>query len=82
MVTGVLAKGTKRMRRAIAKLSDSLLSVVVPQTTATAGYERRCTNHNCHGDLWKWQQRYCSGNCSQWYDYSPCQYVSSACAAT
>jgi hypothetical protein len=70
------------MRRTIARLSDGLLSIVVPRTTATAGYEYRCTNSNCPGGRWKKQQRYCSGNCSAWYDTSQCVYVSSACAAT
>lgn len=70
------------MRRTIAKLSDTLLAVVVPRTTATAGYEYRCTNRRCPVDLWKRQQRYCSGNCSEWYDITTCKYVSSACAAT
>jgi hypothetical protein len=52
------------MTRTIGKLADRMLSVVVPRTTAAAGYEYTCwycggTNARC------W--RYCAGDCSRWY---------------
>lgn len=57
------------MTRTIAKLADRLLSVVVPQTTATAGMEYRCLF--CYGSIMQKSWRYCAGDCSQWY-YDPC----------
>ena len=52
------------MTRTIGKLADRLLSAVVPQTTAAAGYEYTC--RSCGGTNAKCS-RYCSGNCSPWY---------------
>ncbi|MEV6923330.1 hypothetical protein AB0M46_02290 [Dactylosporangium sp. NPDC051485] len=56
------------MTRIIGRLADRLMSVVVPRTTATAGYETEC--HSCFlggggtDSLWT---RYCAGSCSKWY---------------